>query len=254
MSSPRAPTPPGIVVHQNDPPAIQIPEADETAQLLINSNPNESTTSQFSWQEQPRKETAGQGGRPPMWTWLLLCASLMAVSSAGVAFAMIREVPPITLAAWRLQMTSVLLVIAAAVQWTSLDAATKADTLRHSTLALIAGSGTSLAVHFGCWVASVELTSLTHSLLFVSATPVLLAIVTWLRRQPISSGELWGTALGCVGTIILATSAISEEDVTVVGDIAALMASGALIPYLLIGKANLKYIDRCNGVVQKLSC
>ena len=43
-------------------------------------------------------------------------AQVCAVSSAAVAFALMSEVPPITLAAWRLQLTAVLLGIGAAVQ------------------------------------------------------------------------------------------------------------------------------------------
>jgi drug/metabolite transporter (DMT)-like permease len=100
----------------------------------------------------------------------------------------------------------------------------------------LAGSGTALAIHFACWVASVQRTSLTHSLLFVSATPVLLALLTLIRRQPISVGELYGTALGFIGTLVLSSSAVSEEEVTVLGDLLALSASAAVIPYLLIGR------------------
>lgn len=40
-----------------------------------------------------------------------------AISSAGTAFEEMAEVPPLTLAAWRLQLTSVLLLIGAAYQW-----------------------------------------------------------------------------------------------------------------------------------------
>lgn len=100
----------------------------------------------------------------------------------------------------------------------------------------LAGSGTALAIHFACWVASIQRTSLTHSLLFVSATPLLLVLSTLIGRQPVSVGELYGTALGCIGTLILASSAVSEEEVTVLGDLLALSASVAVIPYLLIGR------------------
>jgi drug/metabolite transporter (DMT)-like permease len=170
----------------------------------------------------------------PIWAWFLLIASLLSVSSAGVAFAMMQGVPPITLAAWRLQFTSLLLVTAAFFQWRGMDSDLKQKSLDHKSW--LAGSGTALAVHFACWVASVQLTSLTHSLLFVSATPVLLAVLTLIRKQPISAGEIGGTALGFLGTLVLASSAASEEEVTVVGDLLALSASAAVIPYLLIGR------------------
>ena len=57
---------------------------------------------------------------------------------------------------------------------------------------MLLGSGACLAVHFGAWVWGLQHTSLTHSLLFVSATPILLAGWAWLSRQPISSTEVRG--------------------------------------------------------------
>jgi len=37
-------------------------------------------------------------------------------------------------------------------------------------------SGVAIGVHFGAWVASVDMTTLTHSLLFVSSHPVVRTI------------------------------------------------------------------------------
>eukprot|EP00887_Chlorella_sp_A99_P004149 scaffold23.g4149.t1 len=91
---------------------------------------------------------------------------------------------------------------------------------RHGTSGLLALSGSALAVHFGSWVWSVEHTSLTHSLLFVSATPLLLTLV------------------GLVGAVLLATAAArTDRQVTVAGDLAALCASLAIIVYLLVGRS-----------------
>ena len=208
-----------------------------------------------------------------------------AVSSAGVVFAKLVEVPPITLAAWRLQLTSVFLGVGAAVQLSRMPPAARARTLQqvrrrrgpagagaaiwrassgalsgdvrrpsagtsqlllllllllsHPTLqvGLLVVSGTCLCFHFGAWVFSVEATSLTHSLLFVSATPLFLAAGTWLLRKPISAGELAGTAAGLAGGVLLATAAArSDAQVTVRGDLAALSASLAFVGYLLIGQ------------------
>eukprot|EP00959_Pyramimonas_sp_CCMP1952_P458397 9476552-Pyramimonas_sp.AAC.1 len=60
--------------------------------------------------------------------------------------------------------------------------------LRNPVLIMLA-SGLCLAVHFGGWVWGIAHTSLPHSLLFVSATPVLIAagiyslpVCDWLTR------------------------------------------------------------------------
>lgn len=126
-------------------------------------------------------------------------------------FALLADVPPLTLAAWRLQLTSVLLGIGAAAQAVRMPAEDRRRTLRSG--GLLAASGGCLAVHFGAWVYSTQATSLAHSLLFVSATPLLLAAGTWALRRPISRGELWGTAVGVVGAVLLAAAAGSDAQV-----------------------------------------
>jgi drug/metabolite transporter (DMT)-like permease len=183
------------------------------------------------------------------------------------------EVPPVTLAAWRLQLTGLLLGAGAAPQWARLDADTRRRTLRkaraHCTLQaaagrtasrccalarqpaprepepepppthpsraqawLLAASGACLAVHFGTWVVSLKQTSLSHSLLFVSASPVFLAGGAWAARQPTSRAELLGVAAGAGGGALLAAAAAAGangERATLAGDLYALLAALALV-------------------------
>ncbi|KAL4418952.1 hypothetical protein ABPG77_001774 [Micractinium sp. CCAP 211/92] len=159
----------------------------------------------------------------------------------SVVFSLIKDVPPLTLASWRLGTTSVLLGAAAIAQWRAMPRADQRRTLQQAPL--LAASGACLCVHFGTWVYSVQATSLTHSLLFVSATPLFLAGGAWLLRQPISAGELAGTGVGAVGAVLLATAAArSDAEVTVVGDMAALLASLCFVGYLLIGRRLRKWM------------
>lgn len=244
---------------------------------------------------------------PPLWTWLLLVAAVrdhdhftplphplapsevtfqlsclqlmqpcslwivqvLAVSSAGVVFALMPDVPFLTLAGWRLQSSSVIMGVLAVYQFWRMPVEARQETLRQVSavlprLALCSGShapacspckcaarllplpcsynspysgcrppciclpkpcmhalsaylrlshqlphcvqglllgvsGSCLAGHFGSWVYSVQHTSLSHSLLFVSATPLILAGGAWLLRKPISRGALaWlRTSLAC---------------------------------------------------------
>lgn len=76
--------------------------------------------------------------------------------------------------------------------------------IRQRTLASwhwLAGSGACLAVHFASWVWSLEHTSLTHSLLFVCSSPVIIAIMHVVMLQPISKGEIGFTLLGFAGEL-----------------------------------------------------
>jgi len=61
-------------------------------------------------------------------------------------------------------------------------------------------------------------------------------VLTWCRGHLISKAELLGTGVGFVGTAVLASGAASEAEVKLLGDLAALTASCAFVPYLLIGR------------------
>lgn len=63
------------------------------------------------------KEPVTRPRRIPLFAWPLLVVSLASVSSAGVVFASLPDVPTFTLAAWRLQTTGLLLVPGATYQY-----------------------------------------------------------------------------------------------------------------------------------------
>jgi len=48
---------------------------------------------------------------------LACCFQVLAVSSAASVFGLMPDVPPMTLAAWRLQLTAAVLAVGAVVQW-----------------------------------------------------------------------------------------------------------------------------------------
>lgn len=123
---------------------------------------------------------------------------VFAVSSAGVAFTYIKEVPAITLASWRLQLTALITAAAGTAQWTT--AMTPEHKARfRADLPLTALSGLALTVHFGTWVWSLQHTSLAHSLLLVSTSPVINVGVAVAMRQAISAGEVAGAVMALAG-------------------------------------------------------
>ncbi|KAK9915319.1 hypothetical protein WJX75_007587 [Coccomyxa subellipsoidea] len=172
--------------------------------------------------------------RTPWWAWLLLAAAVVAVSSAATAFRSMREVAPMTLAAWRLQLTALLLFPGAVIQYRNLAPALQ-DEARQSGLLMLV-SGLSLAFHFALWVWGIDHTSLTHALLYVSITPILIAAGMWAMNKPLSKGENIGTGIGAMGGLLLAFSGVKEGEVTFVGDFACVIASLAVIAYLSIGR------------------
>lgn len=55
-------------------------------------------------------------------------------------------------------------------------------------------SGMSLAFHFALWVWGIAHTSLTHALLYVSITPILITMGMWVMNKPLSQGMVLSPA------------------------------------------------------------
>ena len=60
----------------------------------------------------------------PLWAWVQLAAAVLAISTAGIAFDRLPEVPPLRLASWRMQATSALLLVGARREWRAAKART----------------------------------------------------------------------------------------------------------------------------------
>lgn len=115
-------------------------------------------------------------------------AQVLAFSSSGIVFSMMPEVPAMTLAAWRLQMTTAIMIPAAVFEVVAqMDTNTRWRLARAVWTLLLNGS--LLALHFGLWVLSLKTTSLPHAMLFVCMAPVIVALSMWIMRQPISWGK-----------------------------------------------------------------
>eukprot|EP00192_Tetraselmis_astigmatica_P011905 CAMPEP_0117657192 /NCGR_PEP_ID=MMETSP0804-20121206/5201_1 /TAXON_ID=1074897 /ORGANISM="Tetraselmis astigmatica, Strain CCMP880" /LENGTH=418 /DNA_ID=CAMNT_0005463633 /DNA_START=448 /DNA_END=1704 /DNA_ORIENTATION=+ len=180
-------------------------------------------------QNKPKPRTA------PWFAWPVLAVGVLAVSSAAVVFQSMPEVHPITLAAWRLQLTTLFLTPGAVIEWRKMSSEKRLNTGRSWWILL--ASGLCLFVHFGTFVWGLQHTSLPHSLLFLSSTPMVLSVGAICLRKPISNGELLGTLFGIVGSIILvlSSSASGTDRASISGDIASFVAAVAIAGYLSCG-------------------
>jgi hypothetical protein len=86
--------------------------------------------------ESPSGSDQLQAPNTPWWAWLLLIAAVFAVSSAGVVFSFMKDVPPLTLAAWRLQLTSVYLIAGAAWQYARMPPEHKLQLLQSVSMSI----------------------------------------------------------------------------------------------------------------------
>eukprot|EP00850_Spirogloea_muscicola_P010227 SM000059S18704 [mRNA] locus=s59:527219:530168:+ [translate_table: standard] len=134
--------------------------------------------------------------------------------------------------------TSAVLVPLAVWQWRAAGPAVRRRCWQPASLAVLAASAGSLALHFALWVLSLDRTSLVHSLLYVSTPPLLLAGLAWLQGRQLGASELAGIAAGCMGAALCALGARADGDheVSLLGDAAALAAAAAFVVYIIAGK------------------
>lgn len=173
-------------------------------------------------------------GQVPAHAWALLGVALFAVSSAGAVFELIDGVAGLTKAAWRLQATSLVLLPGFLVQYYRADVE-----LRESwkgSLGLLAASGVCLALHFGTWLMSLDHTTLTHSLLFVTAHPLVIIVGLWLLRRPATRMQSLGAAVGFAGAAVVVGGGGGEAGVSLYGDLLAFAGAVTVVGYLAIGR------------------
>ena len=181
----------------------------------------------------------------PRWVWGLLAASVLGVSSAGALFQHVDAIPPLLRASWRLQLTSLVLLPLFLYQWRSVEEQVKEPFFSRRTWALLLGSGAALAAHFGTWVASLDETTLTHSLLFVTAHPLVI-VVGMLLLAPLVEQvrsphrkETWGAIVCFLGagiTLLDAGSTQGDQTVTVLGDALAFSGAVFVVGYIVVGR------------------
>ena len=160
--------------------------------------------------------------------------ALFAVSSAGAVFEMIEDVGGLSKAAWRLQATSLVLLPGFMVQYARAEESLKLQW--KNSMHLLTASGICLALHFGTWLMSLDRTTLTHSLLFVTAHPLVIIIGLWLLRKPATKIQSIGALVGFVGAAVVVGGGASEDGVSLYGDFLAFLGAVTVVGYLAIGR------------------
>jgi drug/metabolite transporter (DMT)-like permease len=180
-----------------------------------------------------------QSGSVPPHVWLVLGVAICGVSSAGAIFTHVDEIPPLLRASWRLQLTALILAPLALWQFNSIEGGVKVKLLKPSTIKIVAGSGAFLALHFGFWVTSLDYTSLTHSLLFVTAHPLVILIgMFYFVRKPNRMELVGGIAAftGAAISMLDAGDVQGDRSVTVFGDQLAFFGAVFVVGYIVCGR------------------
>jgi drug/metabolite transporter (DMT)-like permease len=160
----------------------------------------------------------------------ILALGVAAVSTAAVLIRQ-ADAPALVIAASRMTMASMPLLLYAGVSRTALLPRTRDRQL------LTVLSGVFLALHFAFWIASVQQTSIVTSVVLVTSQPLFVAIASGplLGERPHRSVWL-GIGLAAVGGAIMVAEDIGRGRETLIGDLFALLGAVFAAAYILAGR------------------
>ncbi|MEM5776203.1 MAG: DMT family transporter, partial [Anaerolineaceae bacterium] len=132
--------------------------------------------------------------------WMMLI-SVLAVSSGAVLVRYAQqEAPSLMIAAWRLTIGTLVMAPAALLHHRQ---ALRQMTRREWGLVVL--SGVLLALHFGTWISSLEYTTVASSVVLVSMSPLLVALLsTFVLKEPLSKIAWAGMAIALAGSVVVA--------------------------------------------------
>jgi drug/metabolite transporter (DMT)-like permease len=186
--------------------------------------------------------------RPPVPPALAIFFGILAVSTASIFIRYAQaEAPSLVIAAYRLTLAALLLAPAAAARHRG-----ELASLGRAQLAPALASGFFLALHFATWITSLEYTSVASSVVFVTTTPLWVALLSPLAiKETLNRSIRIGMGLALAGGVFvglsdacgwtgggLACPSLGEllRGEAFLGDLLALSGAWMAAGYLLIGR------------------
>ena len=157
-----------------------------------------------------------------------LGVAVLAVSW-GAPLARLTAAAPLAVAMWRMTLAAGLLLPFAAARGRLVIPA------RHRPAAWL--SGLLLGMHFGLWIPSLWLTSVSASVVLVTTAPLwVLVLSPRFLGDRISARNLTSFALALTGVVIIAGGDFRFSAGALVGDLLALAGAACMAGYLIVGK------------------
>jgi drug/metabolite transporter (DMT)-like permease len=98
-------------------------------------------------------------------------------------------------------------------------------------------AGAFLALHFGFWIASLQHTSVTTSVVLVTTNPLFIGLASpILLHERVAPATWMGIGIATVGAAVMAASDLGEGMGTLVGDLYALLGAVFAAGYLMVGR------------------
>jgi drug/metabolite transporter (DMT)-like permease len=188
------------------------------------------------------KNIEQQAAVPPK---IVMIISVFAASTAAIfiRFAQ-QEIPSLLIAAYRLGIGAAVLAPITLIWYRK-----ELFSLTKKQLILMIFSGIFLAFHFGAWISSLEFTSVSSSVVFVSMSPLWVALLSALFLHEKITTTVWiGLFLAIIGSALIGFgdflfvkgSVFNLKELmggsTFLGDLLAFLGAWFIAGYLLIGR------------------
>lgn len=175
--------------------------------------------------------------RPAVPPALALVTAVMAISWAGplVRFA---SAPALAVSAWRLLMSVAFIAVVLLIRGTPMPRLSRRDWL------FATASGIFLALHFWSWIASIDLTTVSSSVVLVSTQPVFVALLSGVLLGERATARQWaGIAVAVTGAVIIAWGDFTLGPAAMLGDALALAGAVFVSGYYVIGRRLRQQLD-----------
>lgn len=156
--------------------------------------------------------------------------SIVVVSTAAVVFPLITIADPMMKGGWRIQLTFAGFSCIALYRFNShLE---KYKNFIKNYKSGTTNSGIFLALYFSLWCASLDLTSIAHSLLISCSSSMILVFYYLIIGRSIKFKEVAGSVLAFIGIFIMCLGYDESENTSFIGDSLAFLSAVSLAIHL----------------------
>ncbi len=162
---------------------------------------------------------------------LALAGAIASISFAAIFFRLASPTHPLIVAGTRLAIAALVLSFAVVRAW-------RAGRLPPTVVRRAMACGALYALHFGTWVTSLTMTSVASSVTLVTATPLLLALLSFATRRDHPQPRHWlSIALAAIGLACIGWADLSLSNEALIGDGLAFAGAAAMALYFLIARS-----------------
>ena len=188
---------------------------------------------------------------PPLMTAAFVATSVLAVSFSG-PIAASTLAPALAIALWRNAFGAAL-----SAPYTLLrrrDELTRLLRSQRRVLGAAMAAGLFLALHFGLWIPSLRLTSVTASTALVTTTPLWTVALARARGLPVGRGVLVGVLLASAGVVVITGVDAGGSARALRGDLMALGGGVAAAGYVACGEVVRRCVSTASYTLVAYTC